>query len=181
MPRSPKLAPLALAALLAVAAAPAVSAGAAAAPPPEPTSIHPYDLKLIGYVENAHGQLDEFVARLLARLERDLGPREREPITDGRADLQVAKIRVTYAGRTKSPELAALFHQLADAHEARLARVRERLAAATGPAQPVGPPAGQAASAAPAVAPDLASLSDDELDARVAHLISRVRNWRNSR
>lgn len=78
------------------------------------------DLKTIQYVENAHGQLDEWADRFVARLKRGLGPRERDPILDGRARFQVEKLRVTYAGYTSNPELTKAIKLLAIAHERRL-------------------------------------------------------------
>lgn len=85
------------------------------------------DVKTLHYVENAHGQLDEFCARLLHRLDRGLGPRESDPVLDGRADLQVKKISVTYAGYTKTKPLANALAQLADAHQRRLDYVKTTL------------------------------------------------------
>lgn len=82
------------------------------------------DLKTLHYMENAHGQLEEWSRRLLSRLEQGMGPREKDPILDGRADLQVQKIAVTYAGYTKTPQLAVTLRQLADAHAKRLAALQ---------------------------------------------------------
>lgn len=112
------------------------------------------DLKTIGYVENAHGQLDEWARRLLARTERGLGPREREPLLDGRARLQVAKLRVTYAGYTHSASLAAAIHALADAHEARLMQLEKSLAGAADP--------------------QAVAVTSDIIDGAIA----KIRNWR---
>ncbi|MBT8143804.1 MAG: hypothetical protein KJO55_03825 [Gammaproteobacteria bacterium] len=78
------------------------------------------DLKTIHYIENAHGQLDEWADRLVARLERGLGPRQSDPMLDGRARFQIKKLRITYAGYTHSPELVEAINVLADAHERRL-------------------------------------------------------------
>lgn len=85
------------------------------------------DIKTLHYVENAHSQLDEFCQRLLHRLDRGLGPRDSEPVLDGRADLQVKKISVTYAGYTKTKPLANALAQLADAHQRRLDYVKTAL------------------------------------------------------
>ena len=82
------------------------------------------DVKTVHYVENAHGQLDEFCERLLHRLERGLGPRDKDPVLDGRADLQVKKISVTYAGYTRSEPLANALAELAEAHQRRLDYVK---------------------------------------------------------
>lgn len=84
------------------------------------TQINARDLKALHYVQNAHGQLDEWSFRLLSRLQTGEGPRERDPIFDGRADLQVQKIAVTYAGYTHSAPLRNTLTALADAHEKRL-------------------------------------------------------------
>lgn len=78
------------------------------------------DLKTLHYMENAHGQLEEWSRRLLSRLQRGSGPRDQDPILDGRADLQVKKIEVTYAGYTHTPELAEVLRRLAAAHLERL-------------------------------------------------------------
>ena len=84
------------------------------------TEINARDLKTLHYVQNAHGQLDEWSFRLLSRLHTGQGPREKDPILDGRADLQVKKIAVTYAGYTHSPALKEMLAALAGAHEKRL-------------------------------------------------------------
>lgn len=84
------------------------------------TEITARDLKTLHYVQNAHGQLDEWSLRLLSRLYKGEGPRERDPILDGRADLQVRKIAVTYAGYTHSEPLRTTLLALAEAHEKRL-------------------------------------------------------------
>ncbi len=84
------------------------------------TEITARDLKALHYMQNAHGQLDEWSFRLLSRLQNGQGPRERDPIFDGRADLQVKKIAVTYAGYTHSEPLRQTLIALADAHEKRL-------------------------------------------------------------
>lgn len=78
------------------------------------------DLKTMQYVENAHGQLDEWADRLVARLQSGLGPRQADPMLDGRARFQVKKLRITYAGYAHSPELIEAINVLADAHEQRL-------------------------------------------------------------
>ncbi len=84
------------------------------------TEITARDLKALHYVQNAHGQLDEWSFRLLSRLHKGQGPRSNDPILDGRADLQVQKIAVTYAGYTHSEPLRRTLLALADAHEKRL-------------------------------------------------------------
>ncbi|NNF52004.1 MAG: hypothetical protein HKN59_06170 [Gammaproteobacteria bacterium] len=84
------------------------------------TELTARDIKTLHYVQNAHGQLDEWSFRLLSRLKKGQGPREREPILDGRADLQVQKIAVTYAGYTHTDALKETLAALADAHEKRL-------------------------------------------------------------
>lgn len=84
------------------------------------TAITARDIKTLHYVQNAHGQLDEWSFRLLSRLHSGQGPREGDPIFDGRADLQVQKIAVTYAGYTRSAPLRNTLTALADAHEKRL-------------------------------------------------------------
>lgn len=84
------------------------------------TEITARDLKALHYVQNAHGQLDEWSFRLLSRLHSGEGPRANDPIFDGRADLQVQKIAVTYAGYTKSEPLRRALIALAGAHEKRL-------------------------------------------------------------
>lgn len=84
------------------------------------TDITARDLKALHYVQNAHGQLDEWSFRLLSRLHTGQGPRANDPIFDGRADLQVRKIAVTYAGYTKSEPLRRTLIALAGAHEKRL-------------------------------------------------------------
>lgn len=84
------------------------------------TAITSRDLKTLHYVQNAHGQLEEWSFRLLSRLQKGEGPRQRDPIFDGRADLQVQKIAVTYAGYTHSEPLRETLIALADAHEKRL-------------------------------------------------------------
>lgn len=83
-------------------------------------SLDAKDLKTIQYVENAHGQLDEWADRLVARLERGLGPRHSDPVLDGSARFQIKKLRITYAGYAHSPELVEAINALADAHEKRL-------------------------------------------------------------
>lgn len=103
----------------------AVNAGATEAEPAilaslNATELTARDIKTLHYVQNAHGQLDEWSFRLLSRLHTGQGPREREPILDGRADLQVQKIAVTYAGYTHSDALKETLSALADAHEKRL-------------------------------------------------------------
>ncbi len=135
------------------------AAPAAAAASGEAGPITGHDLKAIHYVENAHGQLEEWTDRLLARLDRGLGAREPEPILDGRAALQTAKIRVTYAGYVDSERLAALFRELSEAHDARLEAVRARLAGADDEAH---------------------RALHRELDARVDELITRIRDWRTN-
>lgn len=85
------------------------------------------DLKTLQYMENAHGQLEEWTSRLFARLKRDLGPRQGEPVLDGRADLQVQKISVTYAGYTHNDALARLLRELADAEQRRVDTVRRMI------------------------------------------------------
>lgn len=157
-PRAGRAPALSLACALALAPLPCAAAPAGGETPGS-GPLTGRDLKAIHYVENAHGQLEEWSERLLARLERGLGPRDPEPILDGRADLQTAKIRVTYAGYVDSPRLAALFRALAAAHVERLEAVRARLAGADGS--------------------DGAAYR--ELDARVAELITRIRNWRTNR
>lgn len=84
------------------------------------TEITARDLKTLHYMQNAHGQLDEWSFRLISRLRKGEGPRARDPIFDGRADLQVKKIAVTYAGYTHSEPLRQSLIALADAHEKRL-------------------------------------------------------------
>lgn len=85
------------------------------------------DLKAVGYVENAHGQLDEWTNRLVSRLELGVGPRKSDPIIDGRSSLQVSKLRITYAGYAKSPAVIGAIYALADAHERRLALAGQML------------------------------------------------------
>lgn len=156
----PGLAPrLALCLVLCLAlSTPAAPAAAAASGEAGPVSGH--DLKAIHYVENAHGQLEEWTDRLLARLDRGLGARASEPILDGRADLQTAKIRVTYAGYVDSEPLAGLFRELSRAHTERLDMVRARLGGAGGPAH---------------------EAAYRDADARVDELINRIRDWRTNR
>ena len=115
------------------------------------------DLKAIHYVENAHGQLEEFHLRLSSRLREGLGPRPADPVLDGRADLQAQKIRITYAGYAEDPRLKAALRELADAHQRRLEALRARLA-------------GHAADT-----------EDTELDERIRELARQIRNWRNHR
>lgn len=86
--------------------------------------VNARDLKALHYMENAHGQLEEWSLRLLSRIELGMGPREREPILDGRAVLQVRKIAVTYSGFTRTPALAEALEKLAAAHKARLGAVQ---------------------------------------------------------
>ena len=97
------------------------------------TAIDAKALKTLGYVQNAHGQLDEWSLRLMARMGRGLGPRERDPILDGRADLQVKKIAVTYAGYTDNAALADVLAALATAHGRRLAAVTSMVGNGTDP------------------------------------------------
>ena len=85
------------------------------------------DLKTLDYVENAHGQLEEWTGRLYHRLENGLGPREHDPLLDGRADLQVQKISVTYAGYTHNAALADVLHELSAAEQKRLDAVRRMI------------------------------------------------------
>jgi hypothetical protein len=82
------------------------------------------DLKTLQYMENAHGQLEEWTSRLFSRLQNQLGPRAPDPMLDGRADLQVQKISVTYAGYTQTEPLARLLRDLADAEQRRVDTVR---------------------------------------------------------
>lgn len=78
------------------------------------------DLKTLHYLENAHGQLEEWSKRLLSRLENGMGPRTKDPVLDGRADLQVQKIQITYASYTKNHALSQSLQHLAQAHRDRL-------------------------------------------------------------
>lgn len=91
------------------------------------TTISARDLKTLHYLQNAHGQLEEWSLRLLARLEQGLGPRSNEPIVNGRADLQVQKIAVTYAGYTQNPALSHALRAVADAHKKRLDGLKSML------------------------------------------------------
>lgn len=93
----------------------------------ESAHINARDLKTLHYVENAHGQLEEWSGRLFARLKNGLGPREPDPMLDGRADLQVQKISVTYAGYTHTEPLARLLRELADAEQRRVDAVRKMI------------------------------------------------------
>ena len=86
------------------------------------------DLKTLHYMENAHGQLEEWSLRLLSRLELGRGPRDSDPILDGRADLQVKKLAITYASYTKNPQLADALRRLAAAHGQRLAALQSMVA-----------------------------------------------------
>lgn len=79
-----------------------------------------HDLKAVTYIENAHSQLDEWGNRLVARLERGIGPRQSDPLVDGRARFQVKKLRVTYNRYAHSGALKKAINALADAHAARL-------------------------------------------------------------
>lgn len=115
------------------------------------------DVKTIHYVENAHGQLDEFCERLLHRLDKGLGPREPDPVLDGRADLQVLKISVTYAGYTRSEPLAKVLTALAEAHQRRLDYVKST------------------------VEGEVDWQRYAELDAPVQQLIKHIRTWSKSR
>ena len=83
-------------------------------------AIDARDLKTLHYLENAHGQLEEWSNRLLSRLENGMGPRNKEPVLDGRADLQVQKIAITYASYTKNDVLSQALQHLAQAHRTRL-------------------------------------------------------------
>lgn len=78
------------------------------------------DLKTLHYMENAHGQLEEWTGRLLSRLENGMGPRDKDPVLDGRADLQVQKIAITYASYTTNDALSHALKDLAHAHRIRL-------------------------------------------------------------
>ncbi len=78
------------------------------------------DLKTLHYLENAHGQLEEWTSRLLSRLENGMGPRDKDPVLDGRADLQVQKIAITYASYTTNDALSHALKHLAQAHRIRL-------------------------------------------------------------
>ncbi len=126
---------VALCTLLAVAANEAL-AGAEPAPRQPSTAatldavaIDARDLKTLHYMENAHGQLEEWSLRLLSRLENGLGPRDDDPILNGRADLQVQKIAITYAGYTRTAPLGARLRDLAEAHQARLDALKRMVAA----------------------------------------------------
>lgn len=116
-------------------------------------TISAKDLKTLHYMQNAHGQLDEWSLRLLARLERGIGPRAHEPILDGRADLQVKKIAVTYALYAKTPELAATLQELADAHGDRLVALQRMVSE--------GPDRG----------------AYERLDQPVQEIVTALRNW----
>ncbi len=168
----------------------------AAEPVADESALASRHLKAIRYVENAHSQLEEFTDRLLARLERGLGARPSDPILDGRAELQTAKIRVTYAGYVKQDELAALFRELSAAHARRLellqgGAVRKSPRYEHAPVRdstdgsadaPVNPLAGASAvSVTPAAAPVTLSPEYRAVDARIDHLIDLVRNWRPTR
>lgn len=82
------------------------------------------DLKTLHYMENAHGQLEEWSKRLLSRLENGMGPRGKDPVLDGRADLQVQKIAITYASYTHNDALSDTLRYLAQAHRARLSALQ---------------------------------------------------------
>lgn len=137
----------------------ATAAAAAGGSPEDPcaalhaTTIDARDLKTLQYVENAHGQLEEWASRLYARLNNDMGPRARDPVLDGRADLQVDKLRVTYAGYTHNDALARVLRKLAVAEKRRLDTVRAMIE--TGP--------------------------DDDawsaVDAPVQEIVAAIRNW----
>lgn len=165
--RSPFVGALVVATALAAGLFALSSAAVAAAAGADGTCASPtgHDLKAIGYVENAHGQLEEWRDRLAARLERGLGPRDPEPILDGRAALQTAKIAITYAGYVDSEPLAELLEELAAAHIARLVALRVRL---------------EDADRAGA-SPEARAATYLELDARIDELMSRVRDWRPDR
>jgi len=85
------------------------------------------DLKTLQYMENAHGQLEEWTSRLFARLKNGVGPRAPDPMLDGRADLQVQKISVTYAGYTHNEALARVLRELAEVEQRRVDAVREMI------------------------------------------------------
>ncbi|NNF15093.1 MAG: hypothetical protein HKN70_00025 [Gammaproteobacteria bacterium] len=83
-------------------------------------TINARDLKTLHYMENAHGQLEEWSNRLLSRLENGMGPRGKDPVLDGRADLQVQKIAITYASYTHNDALSETLRHVAQAHRTRL-------------------------------------------------------------
>lgn len=126
--RIPVLPILVLALLVGPGSADARDEGTALVASLKATDITARDLKTLHYVQNAHGQLDEWSFRLLARLQRGDGPRKRDPVFDGRADLQVKKIAVTYAGYTHSEPLRRTLIALVDAHERRLRALQAMLA-----------------------------------------------------
>ncbi|MBT8136562.1 MAG: hypothetical protein KJO54_06080 [Gammaproteobacteria bacterium] len=78
------------------------------------------DQEIIKAVEHAHLQLDRWATRLMYRIERGAGPRQSDPLLDGRAHLMVTKMRANYAAAAGSRKLAVAIHHLADAHEDRL-------------------------------------------------------------
>lgn len=85
------------------------------------------DLATIQYVERTHLQLDRWGASLVSRIEQHKGPRQSNPVLDGRYSLAVKKLRRTYAGMAQSPQLAAAIHALADTHERRLQELERTL------------------------------------------------------
>ncbi|NNF60520.1 MAG: hypothetical protein HKO55_03375 [Gammaproteobacteria bacterium] len=113
------------------------------------------DLKAIGYVENAHGQIDEWSDRIIARLQQGMDARGNSPIVDGRARFQVQKLRVTYAGYTRNKALIDAINLLAAAHERRLDAVDEMLRSG--------------------VDEQRYEATSDEVD----ELIAAIRNWRS--
>ncbi|NND61085.1 MAG: hypothetical protein HKN49_12540 [Gammaproteobacteria bacterium] len=121
------------------------------------TEITARDLKALHYVQNAHGQLNEWSFRLLSRLHSGQGPRSNDPIFDGRADLQVKKIGVTYAGYTHSEPLRRTLAALAEAHAKRL-RVLQAMSVS-----------------------DVDAKSFKKLNAPVQELVTALREWSEKR
>ncbi len=101
--------------------------GPGAASAAEPVSITGLSLPVIvaadektaDYAVRIHQQLERWGDNLVARLERGDTIRRADPILDGRYDLYIQKLRLTYAASVNSTELAAAIRRLADRHEQR--------------------------------------------------------------